>query len=108
VDRGFGLPLSRQCDLFGVSCSSQYYELLGESAEHLALMLQVQLVTPEYTLATCPKSGTTSTGDRATAYLDETGACVVRDDGTGQILQVSNRLDKDWIPDPTIVDPYTP
>ena len=38
VDRGCGLPLSRQCDLLGVSRSSQYYEPRGESAENLALM----------------------------------------------------------------------
>ena len=38
VDRGCGLPLSRQCELLGVSRSSQYYEPLGESAQNLALM----------------------------------------------------------------------
>ena len=38
VDRGCALPLARQCDLLGVSRSSQYYEPLGESAENLALM----------------------------------------------------------------------
>ena len=38
VDRSCGLPLSRQCELLGVSRSSQYYEPLGESAENLALM----------------------------------------------------------------------
>ena len=38
VDRGCGLSLSRQCDLLGVSRSSQYYAPPGESAENLALM----------------------------------------------------------------------
>ena len=38
VDRGCGLPLSRQCALLGVSRSSHYYDPLGESAENLALM----------------------------------------------------------------------
>ena len=38
VDRGGGLSLRRQCELLGVSRSSQYYEPLGESAANLALM----------------------------------------------------------------------
>ena len=38
VERGGPLALARQCELLGVSRSSQYYEPLGESAENLALM----------------------------------------------------------------------
>ena len=38
IDRGCGLPLSRQCGLLGVSRSSQYYAPSGESAENLALL----------------------------------------------------------------------
>ena len=38
IDRGCGLPLSRQCELLGVSRSSQYYAPSGESAENLALL----------------------------------------------------------------------
>ena len=38
IDHGGGLPLSRQCELLGVSRSSQYYEPLGESAANPALM----------------------------------------------------------------------
>ena len=38
VDRGGDLSLSRQCELLGVSRSSQYCEPLGESAANLALM----------------------------------------------------------------------
>ena len=38
VDRGCQLPLSRQCELLGVSRSSQYHEPRGESASNLALM----------------------------------------------------------------------
>ena len=38
IDRGCGLPLSRQCELLGVSRSSQYYAPAGENAENLALM----------------------------------------------------------------------
>ena len=43
VDRGCGLPLSRQCELLRVSRSSQYYESLGESAENLALMRRLEV-----------------------------------------------------------------
>ena len=38
IDRGCGLPLSRQCGLLGVSRSSEYYAPSGESAENLALL----------------------------------------------------------------------
>ncbi len=38
VERNGPLALARQCELLGVSRSSQYYEPLGESAENLALM----------------------------------------------------------------------
>ena len=38
IDRGCGPSLARQCELVGVSRSSQYYEPVGESAENLALM----------------------------------------------------------------------
>ena len=38
VDRGGDLSLSRQCELLGVSRSSQYYEPRGEGAANLALM----------------------------------------------------------------------
>ena len=36
IDRGGALPLIAQCDLFGVSRSSQYYEPLGENADTAA------------------------------------------------------------------------
>ena len=51
VDRGCGLPLSRQCALLGVSRSSQYYEPLGESAENLgscARLDELHLEQPFY------------------------------------------------------------
>ena len=38
VERGGPLALARQCELLGVSRSSQHCEPLGESAENLALM----------------------------------------------------------------------
>ncbi|HEU4589250.1 MAG TPA: colicin E5-related ribonuclease, partial [Gemmatimonadales bacterium] len=47
-----------------------------------------------------------ATGNSATAYYDEGGAYVVRDDVTGDIVQISNRSDPNWIPDATIQNPY--
>ncbi|MBB1287395.1 hypothetical protein HRH25_23670, partial [Flavisolibacter sp. BT320] len=48
------------------------------------------------------------TGNAATAYFTKDGSYVVRDNITGQIIQVSDRLDPKWIPDPTIIKPYIP
>ena len=51
VDRGCELSLDRQCQLFDVSRSSQYYAPLGESSENLALMRrldELHLVHPFY------------------------------------------------------------
>ena len=47
-------------------------------------------------------------GSSAAAYFDRNGAYVVRDNITGEIIQVSNRLDPNWVPDPTIINPFTP
>jgi len=49
-----------------------------------------------------------ATGNAATAFFTKEGAYVVRDNVTGQIIQVSNRLDPRWIPDATIINPYIP
>lgn len=49
-----------------------------------------------------------ATGNPATAYFDVDGAYVVRDNITGEIIQVSNRNDPNWIPDSSIIDPYIP
>ena len=48
VDRGRGPSLSRQCELLGVSRSSQYYEPRGESAANLALMRRMDELHLEY------------------------------------------------------------
>ena len=47
-------------------------------------------------------------GNKATAYFDQTGNYIVRDDVTGELVQMSDRNDPNWIPDPSILDPYTP
>ncbi|MGC3939532.1 colicin E5-related ribonuclease [Roseobacter sp. EG26] len=49
-----------------------------------------------------------ATGNPATAYFDNSGNYVVRDNVTGDLVQMSNRNDPNWIPDPSITDPYIP
>jgi RHS repeat-associated protein len=49
-----------------------------------------------------------ATGNAATAFFTKEGSYVVRDNVTGQIIQVSNRLDPKWIPDASIINPYIP
>lgn len=49
-----------------------------------------------------------ATGNRATAYYLRDGSYVVRDDVTGDVVQISDRFDPDWVPDRSIVDPYRP
>jgi hypothetical protein len=47
-------------------------------------------------------------GNQATAYYRRDGSYVVRDNKTGDVVQVSNRNDPTWVPDATINDPYRP
>lgn len=48
-------------------------------------------------------------GNPATAYFNEDGSYVVRDDATGELVQMSDRTDPScWVPDDTITDPYIP
>jgi hypothetical protein len=49
-----------------------------------------------------------ATGNPATAYFTPDGAYVVVDNITKVVIQISNRFDPNWIPDPTIVNPYIP
>lgn len=49
-----------------------------------------------------------ATGNPATAYFRKDGSYVVRDNRTGDIVQVSDRTDPSWVPDRTIQDPYRP
>ena len=44
----------------------------------------------------------------ATAFFNKDGGYVVRDSVNGEIVQVSNRSDPNWVPDPSIADPYIP
>lgn len=47
-----------------------------------------------------------ATGRHATAFFNKDGSYVVRDNKTFEIIQVSNRNDPQWVPDPTIINPY--
>jgi len=49
-----------------------------------------------------------ATGGSATAYFRNDGSYVVRDNASGTIIQVSDRMDPTWIPDSTIQNPYRP
>ena len=47
-----------------------------------------------------------ATGNKATTYFNKDGSYVVKDNNTRNIIQVSNRKDHKWVPDPTIENPY--
>ena len=50
-----------------------------------------------------------ATGNPATAYFNKDGSHVIRDDVTGDLVQLSDRNDPgSWTPDPSIENPYTP
>lgn len=50
-----------------------------------------------------------ATGGSATVYYRESGAHVIVDDATSEVVQLSNRFNpRNWIPDDSIVDPYMP
>lgn len=51
---------------------------------------------------------TTPTRNPATAYYNKDGSYVIRDNITGDIIQISKRGDVNWIPDSSIVNPYIP
>jgi hypothetical protein len=48
------------------------------------------------------------TGNAATAFYDEAGHYVVKDNATNEVIQISNRVDSEWVPDKNIIDPYIP
>ena len=52
--------------------------------------------------------GSEATGNAATAYFQKNGAYVVKDNVTNEVIQISNILDPNWIPDATIINPFIP
>jgi hypothetical protein len=49
-----------------------------------------------------------ATGNAATAYYNQNGSYVIRDNTTGKVVQISDIASPSWIQDPSIVDPYMP
>jgi hypothetical protein len=49
-----------------------------------------------------------ATGNVATAYFQKNGSYIVKDNITNEVIQISNRLDPNWIPDATIINPFIP
>jgi hypothetical protein len=49
-----------------------------------------------------------ATGNSATAYYNEDGSYVVKDNVTGDVVQISKVGDTNWAPDSTIINPYQP
>jgi hypothetical protein len=48
-----------------------------------------------------------ATGNKATAYFDQSGSYIVVDNVTKDIIQISDRT-RPWVPDSTIINPYLP
>lgn len=57
---------------------------------------------------TTRKSGNKATGNDATVFYDKDGSYVIIDDKTKEIVQISDKFDKNWVPDAGIADPYKP
>ena len=57
---------------------------------------------------TTRKSINRATGNPATVYYNKDGSHVIIDDNTNEVVQVSNKFDPNWIPDPNIINPYIP
>lgn len=49
-----------------------------------------------------------ATGNPATAYYNQDGSYAVRDNLTREVIQISDKSKPGWIPDSTIINPYTP
>ncbi|EAD2030945.1 transposase [Listeria monocytogenes] len=57
---------------------------------------------------TTRKSVNKATGNDATVFYDKDGSYVIIDDKTKEIVQISDKFDKNWVPDAGIADPYKP
>lgn len=57
---------------------------------------------------TTRKATNRTTGNDATAYFNKDGSYVVIDNGTGKVVQISNKNNPNWTPDKSIIDPYIP
>ena len=57
---------------------------------------------------TTRESTNLATGNKATVYYNQDGSYVIIDNITKEIVQISDKFDLDWIPDPNIINPYRP
>ncbi|MBC1375979.1 transposase [Listeria sp. FSL L7-1699] len=57
---------------------------------------------------TTRKSVNKATGNDATVFYDKDGSYVIIDDKTKEIVQISDKFDKNWVADAGIADPYKP
>jgi RHS repeat-associated protein len=49
-----------------------------------------------------------ATGNSATAFYNQNGSYIIRDNVTGKVVQVSDIANPNWTPDPSIINPYLP
>jgi D-hexose-6-phosphate mutarotase len=49
-----------------------------------------------------------ATGNSTTVYYNKDGSYVIVDNGTGKVVQISNRNNPNWKPDQSIQNPYIP
>jgi hypothetical protein len=54
------------------------------------------------------KAENKATEQTSTVYYQKNGSYVVVEDNTNLIIQISDRTDPNWAPDPTIINPYIP
>jgi hypothetical protein len=57
---------------------------------------------------TTRKGTNRQTGNSTTVYYNKDGSHVIVDDGTGKVVQISDRNNPNWKPDQSIQDPYIP
>ncbi|MCL6457767.1 MAG: hypothetical protein K6T85_07155 [Gorillibacterium sp.] len=49
-----------------------------------------------------------ATGNPATVYYNKDGSYIIVDNVTNELVQVSNKIDSNWTPDSSIINPYLP
>jgi hypothetical protein len=58
---------------------------------------------------TTRRSTNQATGNPATVYYNKSGGHVIIDNITKEVIQVSDNINPStWIPDPNIINPFTP
>lgn len=57
---------------------------------------------------TTRKSINRANGNEATVFYDKDGSYMIVDDVTKEVVQISDKFNKDWAPDREIINPYKP